>query len=154
MFDLKEAIKKHADENGIPRKIVYGVCMKESGMNPFAARFEPNYRWTLTPEKTRPAVCSVATETMLQKTSIGVMQVMGAVYRELGFKGWLSELFVNPELQIEYGCKHLGKGIKRYGLEGGIAVYNGGSPDKDHDGKIDNPEYVRDVLAFAEHYTE
>lgn len=144
-----EAIKDYAEQYGLPAHIVYGVCMRESVLDPFAARYEPHYKWLYKPSTVKPSICSLDTETILQKTSIGLMQVMGGVYRELGYRGWLSALFANPELQLEYGCRHLAAKIRKYGLEGGISAYNAGAPDRDRDGKIDNPEYVKAVMTFA-----
>jgi soluble lytic murein transglycosylase-like protein len=91
---------------------------------------------------------------MLQKTSFGLMQVMGAVFREYGFEGWLSQIVTSPELQLEFGCKHLSKKIRRYGKESGIAAYNAGSPRRKPDGKFVNQYYVDNVLRYASTATE
>lgn len=139
--NIKSLIVQSAREHKLDPAVVYGVVMTESGGNPFAVRFEPYYRYLYKPAGVRPTGCSVATEETMQKCSIGLMQVMGAVYRERGFRDrWLSELFALPRLQIEYGCQHLAAKIKRYGLERGISAYNAGVPS-DHNG-----EYVRKVL--------
>lgn len=149
--EVMEFIKEYADQYGIPRKIAYGVCMKESGMNQFACRFEPLYKYLYSVESIHPTIESHATEKVLQMTSIGLMQVMGSVYREMGYKGWLSALFASPELQIMYGCRHLAGKIKKYGLTNGIAAYNSGSPVLIN-GKLKNQDYVNDVLAFSDQY--
>lgn len=149
---IKKLIAAQADRFGVPREIVYGVCMKESGMDPFACRYEPKYRYLVRVEKVKPANCSLATETILQMTSFGLMQVMGGVFREYGLTGWLTRVIADPELQLSYGTRHLAGKIKRYGLEPGIAAYNAGVPDPDHDGDIDNPEYVKAVLDFSRQY--
>jgi soluble lytic murein transglycosylase-like protein len=149
--EIFELINEYADQYGIPRKIVYGVCKKESAFDQFACRFEPAYRWLFQYDKVHPPICSHDTEKILQMTSIGLMQVMGGVYREYGYKGWLSALFASPEQQIMYGCRHLAGKIKKYGLTKGIAAYNSGSPIMIN-GRLKNQDYVDDVLAFAEEY--
>ena len=82
------------------------------------------------------------TELIAQKTSWGLMQVMGTVARELGHRGWLSEL-CEPERGIYYGCLHLKKLMDRHGnLSDTVAAYNAGSPRRDVNGKYVNQEYV------------
>jgi soluble lytic murein transglycosylase-like protein len=83
---------------------------------------------------------------MLQKTSIGLMQVMGGVYRQYGYKGWLSAIFSSPENQLDYGCRHLAAKIEKYGLSPGISAYNAGSPTNA------NQAYVDRVLKYAEEW--
>ena len=149
-----EIIRSYADVNQVRRDIVYGICARESAFDPFACRYEPNYRWLYSPSKVKPATCSLDTETMLQKTSWGLMQVMGGVFREYGFKGWLSSIPADPRIQLQYGCMHLATKIRKYGMEGGIAAYNAGIPDANRDGAIDNPAYVQAVLKFSKEYSE
>jgi len=49
---------------------------------------------------------TAGTERILQRTSWGLMQIMGAVARERGFRGWLTEL-CDPAVNLEWGCRHL-----------------------------------------------
>lgn len=82
-----------------------------------------------------------------QQTSWGLMQVMGAVAREYGFKGkFLSEL-CDPVVGVWHGCKKLAALRRRYAvLEDVIAAYNAGSPRKDIHGRYVNQPYVDKVL--------
>ncbi len=128
--------------------IVYGVCVKESRLEPAACRYEPHYKWLFKPESVKPAICSEATEIIMQKISWGLMQVMGAVYRELGYRGWLSELTADVDAQLMYGCLYLADKIGRHGLRGGLSAYNAGSPTEKNRG------YVDDVLRFAGEWGE
>lgn len=67
---------------------------------------------------------------MAQKTSWGLMQIMGGVAYELGFKGWPGEL-LDPETNLYYGCEFLIGKIFLYGDEDPArlyAAYNAGSP--------------------------
>ena len=79
------------------------------------------------------------------------MQVMGAVYRELGYTGWLTEIIVFPVVQLEYGCSFLAKKIRRYGLDEGILSYNSGSPRKSG-GKYINQYYLDKVKSYEKEW--
>jgi soluble lytic murein transglycosylase-like protein len=150
MENIKKAIKAKAEKHGLDPAIVYGVCMQESTLNPYAVRFEPKYRWLVyNTANLKPRECSIETEYALQKTSFGLMQVMGAVIREQGVSGWLTQAVGNVDMQLEYGCRHLKKKIQRYGLMEGILSYNSGSPRKDASGKYFNQYYYDRVTKFA-----
>jgi soluble lytic murein transglycosylase-like protein len=145
-------VKLYALKYGINPKIVYGVCMQESRLNPLAARHEKNYMWVFNPALVKPSGCSLDTEFAMQRTSFGVMQVMGAVFREMGFVGWLTEIPGNIEIQLDYGCKFLAQKIKKYGLQEGILAYNAGSPRKDPTGNYVNQYYFDGVLEHSTNY--
>jgi hypothetical protein len=151
---IREAIAAAARRHNLEAALVYGVCRQESGLDPFAVRFEPHYRWLVRDRRLKPRTCSDATEVALQRMSWGLMQVMGAVIREQGLDGWLTEIVGDdpPEvaLQLEVGCRHLGKGIRRFGsVEAGLAAYNAGSPRRGADGRFVNQHYVDSVLQKA-----
>lgn len=141
--ELKPYIIKWGEKYGVSPDIIYGVIMKESGGIPWAIRYERNYRWLYEPNKVKPSICSTESEEMLQKCSWGLMQVMGAVFREYGFTGWLTELATDVDRQIQYGVKHLSKKIKKYGVDRGISAYNAGIPVSS------NASYVEGVKKFA-----
>lgn len=143
-------ITSAAQKHRIDPALVYAVCRQESGMDQHAFRYEPAYRWLVSPNMVKPMTCSVESEIMLQKTSIGIMQVMGAVFREYGFTGWLSALFGDMNRQLDYGCLHLAKKISRYGLPAGIAAYNSGSPRELSNEKFVNQHYVDNVIGYME----
>ncbi len=151
-MSLIERIREKAAKFGLDPAIVYGVCKKESGLDPNASRYESEYRWVYEPSVVKPRICSLDTERTLQKMSHGLMQVMGGVFRELGYKGWLTAVYADIDLQLEYGCRHLSNKIKKYGLNAGIAAYNSGSPSYLTDGSFKNQSYVDNVLAFAKEY--
>lgn len=102
---------------------VWGWSYVESLVNPYAIRYEPNYRYLL--NDPRPN----STEWIGQKTSWGLFQVMGAAARERGFEGrYLAEL-VEPWLNAEIAAQHLlwwmGRTDDRT-WDGALARYNGG----------------------------
>ena len=152
-FELyHEIIRVKADEYDIPTDVVYGVCMAESRLNRYAVRYEPKYRYLCCPEQVKPSDCSLETEISLQKTSWGIMQVMGGLARSLGFRGWLTELVCSPLTQIDLGCQYLSGQIKRYGDNDGIAAYNTGKP-RYSDGVYVNQAYFDRVLKYAKRWT-
>ena len=146
---MMTSIKSVANEYNLDSAIVYGVCMQESQMTTTAIRYEPNYRWLYKPEEVKPDICSLDTEIALQRMSWGLMQVMGAVFREYGYKGWLTNIVCSPLIQLDYGCKHLANKIKKYGLESGILAYNSGSPRKNSKGNYVNQYYLDNVKGYS-----
>ncbi|MBN1840798.1 MAG: lytic transglycosylase domain-containing protein [Deltaproteobacteria bacterium] len=147
-------ITSAAEKAKLDPAIVYGVCVKESSLDPMAVRFEENYRWLFHPDLIRPTFCSLDTEKCLQKFSFGLMQVMGATFRELGFRGWLTSIPQDIGVQLEYGCKYLQQKIKKYGRDEGILAYNAGSPRKSKvpGKKYVNDSYLSEVLEYAREY--
>ena len=146
--EILRAILISAGVYGIEPDLVYGICQKESGFVPEAVRYEDGYRYLFDPSRVRPRGCSLDTEIVMQKTSWGVMQVMGGVLRELGFTGWMTGIVGDIPAQVDYGCRHLGRFIRRYGLPDAIAAYNAGSPRQNEAGVLVNQEYVDAVLLY------
>ena len=138
----------------VPPELVLGIIEAESGGDPRVARINSTYPYTMMQAK-RPAMCSVDVERIFQKTAWGLMQVMGATARELGFEDWLSEL-VFPETNIRLGIEFLGRKMSQYldrdGIEGVVAAYNGGAPRRRPDGKFVNQSYVDKVMESAGRY--
>jgi hypothetical protein len=150
--EIISLIDEMAEKHGLEAGIVYGVCMQESQLNFLAVRYEPHYRWLWKPQEVRPRICSLETERTLQKMSFGLMQVMGAVFREYGFSGWLTNVVSSPRVQVEYGCKHLAKKIQKYGPDKGILAYNSGSPRKNAAGEYVNQYYLDNVLKYQANF--
>lgn len=149
---MKALIESIATRHGLDPAIVSGICMQESSLNPDAARHEPEYRWVLRDTRLKPPTCTIETELVFQRTSWGLMQVMGAVFREQGLSGWLNAVVKDPALQLEYGCRHLKKKIQTWGLEPGILAYNAGTPRRDAAGRYVNQYYLDNVLRFAKEW--
>lgn len=133
---------------GLDQDLIAAIIQVESGGNKFAMRYEPNYKWTYyTRECASRYGIDLATEEMMQKCSFGPMQVMGAVAREFGFTGYMTELCSN-DLGIYYGCKHLKRLSERFANEADlIASYNAGSPRKTSGGFYENQQYLDKVYS-------
>lgn len=164
-------IHKYANEYGLPVDLIAGIVMTESSGRLEASRYEPKYRYmvnavtgkpfrrlalseidTKVPPKDFPGLPGItvsAEEWIGQKISHGPMQIMGAVAREIGFKGIWDQL--NGQEGVHYGAKHLRNYYHRYlssdGLDGVISAYNCGQPKP-----TSNPDYVRKVHDFARQY--
>ena len=133
--------------------LVAAMIQKESLGQTCATRYEENWNhdWLVRPvfHASNNKITS-QTEIMHQKTSWGLMQVMGAVARELGFEGNLVEL-CNPEVGIKYGIKKLLELQKDYSkMEDVVAAYNAGSPRMStvRKGEYVNQKYVDDVMRY------
>jgi hypothetical protein len=138
----------------IPPELVLALIEVESEGNPYAVRMHPTYAYTM-PQAKRPSACTMETELYLQRSSLGLMQVMGATARSVGFDGWLPELF-DPVLNARTGIAHLSnlmsKHRNKHGIAGVVAAYNGGAPRKRPDGKFVNQAYVDKVMKAMERY--
>ena len=143
-----DLIKMKAREFGLDPLLVAAICLKESSGNAYAQRFEPKYRWLFKHDSfAKKLGASIETEENGQKTSYGLMQVMGAVMRERGFEGWFGKAF-DAETNIHFGCMHLAHFMKIYGNEAdAIASYNAGRPKRDEATmKYVNQSYIDGVL--------
>lgn len=141
---LLTLIKSAAARRSLPWELVYAICQVESRLNPTATRHEPHYRWLVGDNESMSP-----TERHDQMTSWGLMQVMGAVARELGHTGPLSDL-LDPPTGLFYGCLHLRRFRAKYDIwPDVIASYNAGSPRRvaGQIGPYVNQSYVDKVLA-------
>ena len=145
----KSLIIEAAHRHGLRPALVGAVVLTESTEDvlTWSGRYEAHFPVTR-PSQLRPKYCSIATEKIWQKCSWGLMHVMGGTARDMGFKGWLSEL-CQPEIGLEYGCKYLAKQMARYhgNVELAVAAYNAGSAKIVKSGKPFNYEsYVVPVM--------
>lgn len=170
LLDLNQAstrdlIRVSATRSGVEAALVAALMLQESGGNPWAVRAEPGYRWvwdvrrhqafrTLTAQEATsptppqdfygPMGASRATEWTSQRMSWGLLQVMGAVAREHGFKGPFLSSLLDPGEGLTYGCALLAALGHRWGAQGLQAVvsaYNAGRPTE-----ANRETYVEPVL--------
>lgn len=146
--------------------LVMALVQVESGGNPFAFRYEARYRWLIN-VKTRkpfrelmadeivsavpppdfPALAgSAGQEWIAQRSSFGLMQVMGAVARELGFRGPFLTQLCDPETNLDLGCTLLADRLRwaKGDTARALGAYNAGP------GGADGPQgraYAAKVLA-------
>jgi len=143
------SIQAHASSRGlaIDPYLLAAIVQVESEGNPFAARYEAGYKY-ISKAATHAATnhTSLNTEVELQKFSLGLCQMMGGVFRELGLTGPLPQAF-DPEINLAYGAKKIAILNAKYSvLEDVISSYNGGTPRK-VSGGYENQKYVDAVTA-------
>lgn len=136
---------------GVEPSLIMAICMQESGGQVWAQRYEPQYLYLDKPDVWAKTLgCSIVTEQIGQQTSYGLMQVMGGVLRERGFKSWFGAAF-DPAINIDFGTKHFAHylAIHKDPILA-IASYNAGSPRrmKGDPSKFVNEQYVQSVLRF------
>lgn len=135
-------------------RLVYGIAYAESSFRPLACRYESSWpdRWLVKPiVHAKTLGQTVETEIIHQKCSWGMMQVMGAVARELGFNGYLTQL-CEPAMGIHWGTKKLQQVLVKYpeSITDAISAYNAGHPRRQPDGKYLNEGYIRRVMQGVE----
>ena len=129
----------------VPPLLLAGVICQESAGDPWAARPEPYYKWVFgrrahnvpVLKRLLPLWRTPKRDFYMQRISYGLCQIMGAVVRELGFKGYLTRL-CDPYTNIFYGGKFLAKLLAKAGGDRRQALlrYNGGG-DKGYPDKVE-----------------
>lgn len=144
-LSLREMIEVRALEFDIDPDLIESFCMVESSGNPKATRYEANFfeRYI------KPMKLIDQVDAANRATSWGLMQLMGQVAREKGFKGDFKEL-LDPGVSLFWSLKHLKRFITKYApnLDDAIAAYNAGSPRKKENGEYVNQVYVDRIHKF------
>jgi soluble lytic murein transglycosylase-like protein len=166
LSNWRHEIEHAAERYGLDAVLLEALVQVESGGHPYAWNPEPRYRYlwdvrawkpfrSLTPAEIAsdrppsdfPTLAGDRDQEWWgQRVSWGLCQVMGAVARELGFRGpYLPEL-VRAEISLDLGAKHLSHQMAWAGgnLRKGLGAYNAGR------GGADGPvgqAYAAKVLA-------
>jgi soluble lytic murein transglycosylase-like protein len=134
-------VTKYATKYGLDPYLVCAVCEQESSWNPWATRFEPGFltRYVKPVNPVAPT-----THEVLQATSFGLMQIMGGVALECGWRGSFLTNLCDPDTGVDFGCRKLQKCFEQHpgDPEKALLAYNGGG----------NPDYGTQVLARVAHY--
>lgn len=168
---LHELATTIALRHNLPPALVCAMITVESGWDTTACRLEPHYRYlwdvrsnapfrrltaaesrseTAPPDFPAPAGVGRHTEWQHQQTSFGLLQIMGAVARERDCTARFLTALCEPEVGLEYGCRHLAhyafacRYLALHGWAGVCRAYNGGPYAAVHN---TNPEYPHKVLA-------
>ncbi len=114
-----------AHNYGLDPALIQSMCDHESGgWNTWAIRYEPAFyiKYIV------PLPGLSETEKTARAFSYGLMQLMGQVAREFGFKGkYLTEL-CDPLTNLDYGCKKFKRCLDKADGDVRVALlaYNGG----------------------------
>jgi hypothetical protein len=140
-------IQKIAKGPGLDWRLVAAFMQVESGGNPYAMRYESEWKYLEQPEMyAKDLGITTMTETMLQCFSYGLLQVMGGTARGMGYKDHLPML-CQPEVGLLWGCMLLSRNMNKYPvITDVISAYNAGTPRKTNDGKYVNQIYVDKVM--------
>ena len=174
-LNIPDAFSYYSRGYSIPMEILKAIATVESNNNPLACRAEPGYRWCWNCVTNKPFkristqqaqmakapsdfpapphswgfYSSASTEFALQRQSHGLLQVMGAVLRERGFQGPLTEIYQYPAIGIQFGAAHLSnlhrRFYKKHGWPGVIAAFNMGTPRTNDQGDYVNWQYLNKV---------
>jgi len=145
---LEPIIDKYSEKYRLSKNLIYSVIMVESAGDPYAVRYESHWKYVLHPDTfAKIAKISLDTEIFLQKCSYGLMQVMGTVARELGYRDNLLKLH-DPDLAIDLGSKKLRQLSDKYmTTDDVISAYNQGIPKKNGPLYV-NQDYVTKVRSW------
>jgi soluble lytic murein transglycosylase-like protein len=132
--------RRIATERGLADSLVCAVCEQESGWNPYAYRYEPQFymRYVI------PLPNLSDTERNGRATSWGLLQVMGQTAREFGFANTFLSALTDEATGLEWGCRKLKHCMDNHpnDITAALQAYNGGS----------NPLYAAQVLARQPKY--
>lgn len=144
-----EIIERYAATYNLSSRLIAAIIQNESRGLTKSARLEPGWPYYFKPKEISFSLgITEETEKSLQRHSWGLCQVMGAVARELGFRGFLPDL-CDPGLGILFGCKKLQQLVAKYpNQDDVISAYNRGTPGKTFDGTYYNQIYVNNVNGF------
>ncbi|MEJ1935675.1 transglycosylase SLT domain-containing protein [Nostoc sp. NIES-2111] len=115
---VRELVRKEAKAQGVPTSLALAVAQVESGFNPLAKS---------------------------PVGAMGVMQVMPATARLLGYSGPDIAL-LDATVNVPLGVKYLKEGLDEGGPRWAVARYHGGPNTRLHGPKT--AKYTRTVLAF------
>lgn len=142
-------IKSIAAFNRVDPDLACAIAEHESNFDELACRYEAGWKYAYNIQGFAKAdEISIDTERILQMCSWGMMQVMGTVARELGWRGSILDL-TKPEIGVRFGCLKIAELSKNYSYQDDvIAAYNAGTPRKVGDGKYSNEDYVARVRSL------
>lgn len=140
---LAGLIVEQAKLTGVSPMLLAAVIHQESSGNVWAVRYEPAFERRYLSNKTRhslegyvPKLCTLDSEIKLRATSFSLMQILGQVARERGFKGeFLTEL-LDPKTNLKWGSEYLQTLLlKHQNTEKALLRWNGGG-DPDYGKKV------------------
>jgi soluble lytic murein transglycosylase-like protein len=133
---LIEQAKQRAAVYSLDLALVCAVCEQESEWDTYAIRFEPAFE----KKYIHPALPQApTTEEIAKAMSFGLMQVMGEVARERGFKCKFLSSLCDPDIGLHVGCEYLKHIMDNHGgdVAASLQRWNGGG----------NPNYAAEVMA-------
>jgi len=142
--EIIELARQIAAEHKLEPALVCAVIEQESAWNPWAVRYEPGFLSRYVAPLYTAGKLS-ATETYMRSMSWGLMQVMGQVAREFGFKETSLAELCEPAAGIEFGCRVLAARVAKAkgDVPAALQAWNGGA----------TLNYAAEVLARKRNYS-
>lgn len=162
-------VLRAATEHDLRPALVAAVVSVESGGVPWAWNPEPRWRYFWDVRRGQPfrpvSTLEIANqfppqdfpalvgdrdqEWWAQQASWGLMQVMGAVARELGCKAPYLTSLCNPDVGLHWGCLKLHTELQWAAgdVAAALAAYNGGRAGNAPGGPLRNQAYADKVLS-------
>jgi soluble lytic murein transglycosylase-like protein len=141
VIDLARQI---AAEHALDPALVCAVIEQESAWNSWAVRYEPGFLSRYVAPLYTAGKLS-ATEAYTRAMSWGLMQVMGQVAREFGFKEPSLVELCDPATGVEFGCRILAARLTKAkgDVPAALLAWNGGA----------DANYPAEVLARKRNYS-
>jgi len=142
--EIIELARQIAGEHSLEPALVCAVIEQESAWNPWAVRYEPGFLSRYVAPLYTAGKLS-ATEAYTRSMSWGLMQVMGQVAREFGFKEASLVELCDPATGVEFGCRILAVRMAKARGDAAAALpsWNGGA----------DLNYSAEVLARKRNYS-
>ena len=142
--EIIDLARRIAAEHGIDPPLACAVIEQESAWNPWAVRYEPGFLSRYVAPLYTTGKLS-ATEAYTRSMSWGLMQVMGQVAREFGFKETSLAELCEPAAGVEFGCRVLAARIAKAkgDVPAALQAWNGGA----------DLNYAAEVLARKRNYS-
>jgi soluble lytic murein transglycosylase-like protein len=142
--ELIDLARHIAADHELDPQLVCAVIEQESAWNPWAVRYEPGFLSRYVAPLYTAGKLS-ATEAYTRAMSWGLMQVMGQVAREFGFKDSSLAELCDPLAGIEFGCRILAARLTRAkgDVPAALLAWNGGA----------SANYAAEVLARKRNYS-
>lgn len=120
--------RRIAVEHALEPALVCAVIEQESAWNPWAVRYEPAFLSRYVAPLYTAGKLS-ATEAYSRAMSWGLMQIMGQVAREFGFKETSLAELCDPATGVEFGCRVLAARVSRAkgDVHAALLAWNGGA---------------------------
>lgn len=143
--DYIKIVRRECETLKVDPALLCAIIDTESNWRPNAVRYEKNFRYLWLPAKYADQEnITLETETILQRMSFGLTQIMGANLRWMDYEDPLMTSF-DPEKNIIFGVKFFKNRCDKYDdIKDKISAYNAGSPIKNGD-SYKNEGYVDKV---------
>jgi soluble lytic murein transglycosylase-like protein len=135
--------------------LIAAIIQQESAGCTFRVRAEPTFAYLEAPERwSKRLGITKESEICCQKMSWGLMQLMGATARSIGYEDHLTEM-IYPEIGMYWGALYLSQKLKKYqSIKAAVSAYNAGSLRVTAEGRVANQAYVDSVMELYSQLTK